>query len=111
MSSRAAVVLAPISRLHARSDFRAGNGVHPLSSRAIPMSVTEEPQRPDLSALRIHREDDDAKSVAWGTVFGWIVALAVVLAAAYAIYVLWIGPRRAPLVDTVVVKPTVNVSN
>jgi HlyD family secretion protein len=75
------------------------------------MSVTEERQRPDLSALRIHREEDDAKSVAWGTIFGWIVAMAVVLGAAYAIYVLWIGPRRAPLVDTIVVKPTVNVTN
>ena len=75
------------------------------------MSVTEERPRPDLSALRIHREDDDAKSVAWGTIAGWIIALVVVLGAAYAIYVLWIGPRRAPLVDTLVVKPTVNVTN
>ncbi len=75
------------------------------------MSVTEERQRPDLSALRIQRDDEDAKSVAWGTVAGWIVALVVVLGAAYAIYALWIGPRRAPLVDTIVVKPTVNVTN
>jgi HlyD family secretion protein len=75
------------------------------------MSVTEERQRPDLSALRIQREDEDAKSIAWGTIAGWIVALVVVLGAAYAIYVLWIGPRRAPLVDTLVVKPTVNVTN
>jgi RND family efflux transporter MFP subunit len=75
------------------------------------MSVTEERQRPDLSALRIQREDEDAKSVAWGSIFGWILALAVVLGAAYAIYVLWIGPRRAPLVDTLVVKPTINVTN
>ena len=75
------------------------------------MSVTEERQRPDLSALRIHREDDDAKSIAWGTIAGWIVAFVVVLGAAYAIYALWIGPRRAPLVDTLVVKPTVNVTN
>ncbi len=75
------------------------------------MSVTEERQRPDLSALRIQRDDEDAKSVAWGTIAGWIVALVVVLGAAYAIYALWIGPRRAPLVDTIVVKPTVNVTN
>jgi RND family efflux transporter MFP subunit len=75
------------------------------------MSVTEERQRPDLSALRIQREDEDARSVAWGTIFGWILALAVVLGAAYAIYVLWIGPRRAPLVDTLVVKPAINVTN
>jgi RND family efflux transporter MFP subunit len=75
------------------------------------MSVTEERPRPDLSALRIQREDEDAKSIAWGTIAGWFVALVVVLGAAYAVYALWIGPRRAPLVDTIVVKPTVNVTN
>ena len=75
------------------------------------MSVTDERPRPDLSALRIQREDEEAKSIAWGTIAGWIVALVIVLGAAYAIYVLWIGPRRAPLVDTIVVKPTVNVTN
>jgi HlyD family secretion protein len=75
------------------------------------MSVTEERPRPDLSALRIQRDEDDAKSVAWGAVAGWVVALAVVVGAAYAIYTLWIGPRRAPLVDTIVVKPAINVTN
>jgi len=59
------------------------------------MSVTEERPRPDLSALRIHREDDDAKSVAWGTIAGWIIALVVVLGAAYAIYVLSCGLGHA----------------
>jgi RND family efflux transporter MFP subunit len=42
---------------------------------------------------------------------GWIVAIAVVLGAAIAIYKVWIVPRRAPVVETLVVKPTVNVTN
>jgi RND family efflux transporter MFP subunit len=75
------------------------------------MSVTEERPRPDLSALRIQRDDDDAESVAWGRIAGWIVALIVIAGAAYAIYTQWIAPRRAALVDTIVVKPTVNVTN
>jgi HlyD family secretion protein len=75
------------------------------------MSVTEERPRPDLSALRIQRDDDDVKSVAWGRIAGWIVALIVIAGAAYAIYTQWIGPRRAPLVDTMVIKPTINVTN
>ena len=75
------------------------------------MSVTEDRPRPDLSALRIHREDDDARRLSWGTIVGWIIALAVVIGAAIAIYKVWIVPRRAPVVDTLVVKPTVNVTN
>jgi multidrug efflux pump subunit AcrA (membrane-fusion protein) len=75
------------------------------------MSVTEDRQRPDLSALRIHREEHDARGVSWGRIVGWVVALAVVIGAAIAIYKMWIVPGRAPLVDTLVVKPTVNVTN
>jgi HlyD family secretion protein len=75
------------------------------------MSVTEDRPRPDLSALRIHREDDDARRVSWGTIIGWIIALGIVIGAAIAIYKVWIVPRRAPVVDTLVVKPTINVTN
>lgn len=75
------------------------------------MSVTEERPRPDLSALRIHREEDDARRVPWGAIAGWAVALFIVIGAAIAIYTQWIAPGRAPLVDTVVVKPTINVTN
>ncbi len=75
------------------------------------MSVTEERPRPDLSALRIDREEHDARRVPWGTIAGWIVALAVVIGAAIAIYKVWIVPRSAPVVDTLVVKPSVNVTN
>jgi HlyD family secretion protein len=75
------------------------------------MSITEDRPRPDLSALRIHREDDDARGVSWGKILGWIIALGIVIGAAIAIYKAWIVPRRAPIVDTLVVKPTVNVTN
>jgi len=75
------------------------------------MSVTEDRPRPDLSALRIDREEHDARGVPLGTIAVWIVALAVVIAAAIAIYKVWIVPRRAPVVDTLVVKPMVNVTN
>ena len=75
------------------------------------MATTEERPRPDLSALRIQREDDDAKTVAWGAIAGWIIALAVIVGGGYAIYNQWIAPRSAPLVDTTLVKPTVNVTN
>ena len=75
------------------------------------MSIPEERPRPDLSALRIHREEDDAKRVAWGTIAVWVVTLVIVIGAALAIYTQWIGPRRAPLVDTIVVKATINVTN
>jgi HlyD family secretion protein len=75
------------------------------------MSITEDRQRPDLSALKIHREDNDARRIAWGTIAGWIVVLAIVVGAAIAIYKVWIVPRRAPVVDTLVVKPTINVTN
>lgn len=75
------------------------------------MSVTEERPRPDLSALRIDREEHDARRVPWGTIAGWIITLAVVIGAVIAIYKLWIVPRRAPAVDTLVVKPSVNVTN
>jgi multidrug efflux pump subunit AcrA (membrane-fusion protein) len=80
------------------------------SNTDLPMSVTDD-QRPDLSALRIHREDDYGQRVSWGKIAGWIIALGIVIAAAIAIYNVWIVPRRAPLVDTLVIKPTVNVTN
>ena len=75
------------------------------------MSVTEDRPRPDLSALRIDREEHDARGVPLGTIAVWIVALGVIIAAAIAIYKVWIVPRRAPVVDTLVVKPMVNVTN
>lgn len=72
-----------------------------------------EPRRADLGALRIHREDDEPKggAAAIGRIVVWIVILAIAGALVYAGYDRFIVPRRAPIVETIVVKPTVNVAN
>ncbi len=75
------------------------------------MSVTEERPRPDLSALRIHRDDEGSGPFPWGRIIGWLIVLGLLLAVGIAIYRMWIVPARAPVVDTVVVKPTINVTN
>jgi RND family efflux transporter MFP subunit len=79
------------------------------------MNATEEKPRPDLAALRIHRDDDEPRSLPVGRIVGrivlWLVVLAVVAALGYAGYQKILVPRSAPAVETMVVKPTVNVAN
>ena len=76
------------------------------------MSISEERTRPDLAALRIHRDDDDVESrVSAGKIIGWLASIAIVIAAAWAAYAYVIVPRSAPLVETIVVKPSINVAN
>ena len=67
--------------------------------------------RPDLTALRIHRDDEDEARFPLGKIAGWIVALAAVGAMAWAAYTRFVVPRRAPAVESVVVKPSINVAN
>ena len=68
--------------------------------------------RPDLTALRIEREpEQEHRRLPIGRVIGWSVALIVLAIAVVLIYRQWIAPSRAPRVETVVVKPTVNVTN
>ena len=67
--------------------------------------------RPDLTALRIHRDDEDEARFPLGKIAGWIVALAAVGAIAWAAYTRVVVPRRAPVVESAVVKPSVNVAN
>ena len=67
--------------------------------------------RPDLTALRIHRDDEDEARFPLGKIAGWIVALAAVGAIAWAAYTRVVVPRRAPVVESVVVKPSINVAN
>lgn len=67
--------------------------------------------RPDLNALRIHRDDEDETRVPLGRIIGWIAALAVFGAIAWAVYTRVIVPRSAPAVESVVVKPSINVAN
>ncbi|HEX8153335.1 MAG TPA: efflux RND transporter periplasmic adaptor subunit, partial [Thermoanaerobaculia bacterium] len=69
-----------------------------------------EPQA-NLAALRIHRDDEEREGLPFGKIIGWIVAVAVVAAIAWAVYQNVVVPRRAPVVDTMIVKPTVHVAN
>lgn len=69
--------------------------------------------RADLSALRIHREESETTGggAAIGRIVVWILALAIIAAIGYVVYQRWIVPSRAPMVETIIAKPTVNVAN
>src|SRR5216684_3459228 len=76
------------------------------------MSLAEEKPRPDLAALRIHRDDEEtARSFPIGKIVLWLVVLVIVSALGYAGYQQFIVPRSAPVVETMIVKPMVNVAN
>jgi RND family efflux transporter MFP subunit len=76
------------------------------------MTSTSEEQRPDLASLRIQRErDDEPARVPVVTILVWTIAIAAVVAIGYLVYARFVVPRRAPVVETIVVKPTVNVAN
>jgi HlyD family secretion protein len=75
------------------------------------MSTPEPRTRPDLAALRIHRDDEDEARFPVGRVAGWLAALAVLAALAWLAYTRVVVPRRAPVVESIVVKPSVNVAN
>ena len=76
------------------------------------MSATDPRPRPDLSALRIQREPErEQRALPIGRIVGWIVFLIALIGAGVAIYNRWILPSRAPMVETLVVKPTINISN
>lgn len=68
--------------------------------------------RPDLTALRIEREpEQEHRRPPIARFVGWFVALIVLAIVGVAVYRQWIAPSRAPLVDTIVVKLTINVTN
>lgn len=73
------------------------------------MSTSERP-RADLSALRIHRDDDEPSRFPVAAIV-WTIVAAAVIAAAWWGYREVIVPRRAPVVDTLIVKPVVQASN
>jgi RND family efflux transporter MFP subunit len=79
------------------------------------MSASEQrPPRPDLGALRIHRDEEEETRGGSGAilkVIGWIVALAILAGALALAYAKLVVPRRAPMVETMIVKPSVNVAN
>ena len=67
--------------------------------------------RPDLTALRIHRDDEDESRLSLGKIAGWVIALAAIGAIAWVAYTRFVVPRRAPVVESIVVKPSINVAN
>jgi HlyD family secretion protein len=76
------------------------------------MSATEPRQRPDLSALRIKRDvEPEHRALPIGAIVGWAVAAIVLVVLAWVGYTRIVVPRRAPIVETIIVKPSVNITN
>ena len=76
------------------------------------MTVAPERPRGDLSALRIHHDEEPRRSRrSWLKIVVWIILLAAIAVAALFINARFIAPSRALVVDTVLVKPTVSVAN
>ncbi len=72
-----------------------------------------ESRRADLSALRIHRDEEKAPASGpkIGRIAVWIIVLIAAGYAGWIAYQKWILPRNAPPVETLVAKPSVNVAN
>ncbi len=77
------------------------------------MSVAEEKPRPDLGALRIHRDEEERerRPFPFVRILVWIIVVAVLAVAGYAGYEKYVVPRSAPALETIVVKPSVNVAH
>jgi RND family efflux transporter MFP subunit len=76
------------------------------------MTVAPERPRGDLSALRIHHDEEPkGPETSWLKVVLWIVVLAALAVVAFFVYSRFIAPSRALLVDTVLIKPSVSVAN
>jgi HlyD family secretion protein len=73
------------------------------------MSTPERP-RADLSALRIHRDEEERSGFPFALI-GWAIAAVALLVAARFGYREVVVPRRAPVVETLVVKPVIEVAN
>jgi RND family efflux transporter MFP subunit len=83
------------------------------TSKDSPMTTEERP-RADLSALRIHRDEAEESTTGRPPLLRFLMLLVIatlIAAAAWAAYRALIVPRRAPVVETLVVKPVVNVAN
>ncbi|HMC23018.1 MAG TPA: efflux RND transporter periplasmic adaptor subunit [Thermoanaerobaculia bacterium] len=76
------------------------------------MSAAEQRPRPDLSALRIEREPErEQRTIPLVRIIVWAIVLVAAVVGLAFVYNRWIVPARAPKVETVVVKSTVNVVN
>jgi len=66
--------------------------------------------RPDLSALRIDREPEpEHHRLRVALIAGWTLAILALLLGGFVFYREWIVPRRAPVVESVILKPAVNL--
>jgi RND family efflux transporter MFP subunit len=67
----------------------------------------------DLASLRIHRDEEDYghRRLPIARIAGWLVALAVIAVVAWQGYTRIVVPRNAPVVETIVVKPSINIAN
>ncbi len=75
------------------------------------MNSSEHNSRADLSTLRIDRDAEERQGNRGLTVFAWVAAFALIGAIGWIAYDRLVVPRRAPIVETTVVKPIVNVAN
>jgi RND family efflux transporter MFP subunit len=76
------------------------------------MTSTSEEERPDLGSLRIQRErDDEPRRAPVVAILVWTIAIVAAAAIGYFVYTRLVVPRSATVVETTVVKPTVNVAN
>src|SRR5207248_329277 len=55
--------------------------------------------------------DEDESRFPLGKIAGWVIALAVIGAIGWVAYARFVVPRRAPVVESIVVKPSINVAN
>src|SRR5437764_14286584 len=62
----------------------------------------------DLSALRIDRGNETERR---GGSVAWVAGVVIVAVIATIAWIKWIAPARAPLVETVVAKPSLNIVN
>jgi RND family efflux transporter MFP subunit len=72
----------------------------------------QDQRRPDLSALRIERDrEEPQREHASGRIIGLTLTAIVLLGLGVLAWLRWVVPMRAPLVESVIVKKTVNVAN
>ncbi len=72
------------------------------------MSSIEERKRPDLSALRIHRDEEPESRFNPLAILKWLVVAAVLSTVVYFVYQRFIAPRSYPEVSMMTVKASVN---
>ena len=66
----------------------------------------------DLAALRIDRATEDESSrLPIAQIVVWLVVAGIVVTLAWVGYNSFVVPRRAPVVETTIVKPSVNIAN